>query len=162
MVWCLKLFAVILMGTNCPSMAVGALHHVPLISNRNMNKCVAYAGMTSSRVLLLWHNHHALLSSCGVYICCWLPTAVWYLQPCLHVLILPYLLFYMHCFVWLLSVQVNARPLFMAAAQAGLSEYVMQLCGQGYPLCREGSTAELMQRLVQEAESCVQHLTKGD
>lgn len=50
----------------------------------------------------------------------------------------------------------------MAAAEAGLPEYVMQLCGQGYPLCREGCAADLMQKLVQEADSCVQHFTTGD
>jgi hypothetical protein len=54
--------------------------------------------------------------------------------------------------------QVNARPFFAAAAASGASDYVMQLCGQGYPLCRECSAQELVQQLLAEAELAVQQL----
>jgi hypothetical protein len=53
--------------------------------------------------------------------------------------------------------QVNARPFFNAAASTG-SDYVMQLCGQGYPLCRECSTQGLVQQLLLEAEEAIKHL----
>lgn len=53
--------------------------------------------------------------------------------------------------------QVIARPFFNAAASTG-SDYVMQLCGQGYPLCRECSAQELVQQLLLEAEEAIKHL----
>lgn len=53
--------------------------------------------------------------------------------------------------------QVNARPFFNAAASTG-DDYVMQLCGQGYPLCRECTAQELVQQLLLEAEEAVQQL----
>jgi len=56
------------------------------------------------------------------------------------------------------SLQVSARPFFNAAAQAGLQEYVLQLCGQGYPMCRECSAGVLLQLLVAEADDCVLQL----
>jgi RecA-family ATPase len=54
---------------------------------------------------------------------------------------------------------VNARPFFNAAASTG-SDYVMQLCGQGYPLCRECTAQELVQQLLVEAEETMQQLSK--
>lgn len=47
---------------------------------------------------------------------------------------------------------VHARPFHAAVAAAGVSDLVMQLCGQGYPLCRECSAGQLMQELVKEAD----------
>jgi RecA-family ATPase len=58
-------------------------------------------------------------------------------------------------------VQVNARPFFNAAASSG-SDYVLQLCGQGYPLCRECTAQELVQQLLLEAEQAIQRLANDD
>lgn len=56
---------------------------------------------------------------------------------------------------------VNARPFYNAAASVS-SDYVLQLCGQGYPLCRECSAEELVQQLLQEAEAAVQELAGNE
>jgi hypothetical protein len=60
-----------------------------------------------------------------------------------------------------LAAQVNARPFFNAAESTG-SDYVMQLCGQGYPLCRECTAQELVQLLLLEAEQAIQQLANDD
>lgn len=59
------------------------------------------------------------------------------------------------------AAQVNARPFYNAAASVS-SDYVLQLCGQGYPLCRECSAEELVQQLLQEAEAAVQELAGNE
>lgn len=47
-------------------------------------------------------------------------------------------------------------------AARGVTEFVMQLCGQGYPLCRECTAEELVQQLLQEAEQAAQSLAEPE
>lgn len=53
---------------------------------------------------------------------------------------------------------VNGRGFDRAAAEAGLKECCLQLCGQGYPLCRTGAAVEIMQQLLTEADEAAQQL----
>lgn len=53
---------------------------------------------------------------------------------------------------------VNSRPFYRAAADAGARECCMQLCGQGYPLCRTGPAADIVQQILAEADQAAQQL----
>lgn len=52
---------------------------------------------------------------------------------------------------------MNARPFFAAAKDSG-PDFVMQLCGQGYPLCRDCTAEQLVALLLEEADAAVQRL----
>jgi nitronate monooxygenase len=56
---------------------------------------------------------------------------------------------------------VNGRGFYTAAAQAGFKDCCMQLCGQGYPLCRTGPAAEIVAALLAEADEAAQQLCAG-
>lgn len=53
---------------------------------------------------------------------------------------------------------VNSRPFYGVAAAAGLKDCCIQLCGQGYPLCRTGSAAEIVRHILAEADEAAQQL----
>jgi nitronate monooxygenase len=57
---------------------------------------------------------------------------------------------------------VNGRGFYCAAAEAGLKECCLQLCGQGYPLCRTGPAAAIVQQLLAEADQAAQQLCAPD
>lgn len=57
---------------------------------------------------------------------------------------------------------INSRGFYRTAAEAGLKESCLQLCGQGYPLCRTGSAAMIMQQLLAEANEAAQQLCAPD
>lgn len=57
---------------------------------------------------------------------------------------------------------VNGRGFYTAAAQAGVKDCCMQLCGQGYPLCRTGPAADIVAALMAEADEAARQLCAGD
>lgn len=56
---------------------------------------------------------------------------------------------------------VNSRGFYRAAAEAGVKDCVLQLCGQGYPLIRTGPAADIMSQILAQADEAAQRLCAG-